>query len=654
MRITSPLSSLSRRKRNSNLEEINSILDLFPVAALYVDGENQRIVLANTRASELSAYTREELVNLSLEELFIHLDLTPVLQGNQHEQNPSHQTLVKRNSSLVEVLAYIQKVSTPENWLLISLQPASDFHNRQAEGQRFKLLLEELRSLTTATQTEELYSALELVFETGYGLIAAPSMAIYLADSQKLKLNCIAARSDLFPEQLPSKDLIQLHNPQVWEPGVRPQSTLHSLARANGLAYLASAPIGDPNASIGLFVAADHHSPPSEDILPIIQILASVLQNIIQYFYQIDHLKSELDTQLRFRRFTETAQSVIQDVLIVSTADFRVVTINRSAELALGYNEQEAKSMPLKDILVGPETLQTALEMAQEGIPTLNQDKIRLYRRSGEAFLARVSTLPVRYRDQVEGLIILIQDLTEQENAKTHAEQLKQQALLGTVTAIFAHEVRNPINSISTGLQLMAYNLQPDDPQQELITRMQQDCVRLEEMMKSVLAFSRSTEYELEPVDLGLLVSRMLDRMRPRMSAVNVTHRVNVEHNAPLVLGNPRALEQVFNNLFSNAIQAMEEKGGMLAVKVQLSKNTGKRKHAQVIVADSGPGIPKEIQDKIFNPFFTTKSTGTGLGLAISQRIVTAHKGIIQLSSFPGGTVFTVKIPAMQQELDGP
>lgn len=307
--------------------------------------------------------------------------------------------------------------------------------------------------------------------------------------------------------------------------------------------------------------------------------------------------------------------------------------------------------MQLKDILIGPDSLQTALEMAKDGVPTLNQGNLRLYRRSGDAFLANVSTLPVIAAEQVEGIIIFIQDLTEQENVKAHAEQLEQQALLGTVTAIFAHEVRNPINSISTGLQLMAYNLQPNDPQQELITRMQQDCDWLEEMMKSVLAFSRSAEYELEPVDLGSLVSRILDRMRPRMTKAQVTHRVNVEHNAPLVMGNPRALEQVFTNLFNNAVQAMEEKGGLLAVKVQLAENTGKRKQAIVIVADNGPGIPKEIQDKIFAPFFTTKATGTGLGLAISQRIVTAHKGIILLNSFPGGTVFTVKIPAMQQEL---
>jgi two-component system, NtrC family, sensor histidine kinase AtoS len=308
--------------------------------------------------------------------------------------------------------------------------------------------------------------------------------------------------------------------------------------------------------------------------------------------------------------------------------------------------------LPIQDILIGKDNIQPALNMALEGVPTLNLEVLRLYRRSGEAFQARVNILPVKEKDLVEGVIILVRDLSDQEIAKSHAEQLEQHALLGTVTAIFAHEVRNPINNISTGLQLMAYNLQPGDPQLELITKLQQDCDRLEELMKSVLSFARATEYEMEPVDLGLLVSRLIDRLRPKIAAAGIDHRINASPETPLVMGNPRALEQVFNNLINNAIQAMEKAGGILAIKVQPSETTGKRQNALVIVADNGPGIPKENQDKIFTPFFTTKSSGTGLGLAITKRIVTAHKGTILLNSFPGGTVFTVQIPAIEKTQD--
>lgn len=652
MRIASPFSSISRLRRSANLEEVNSLLDLYPYAALYVDIHNQRILLANTRATELSTYTRSELTRMSLEELFHQLDWPSVLQDNRQDLTVTPLTLIKRNATTLEVLAHFQEVSPPGGLLLVSIEPSSDITQRKTEQQRQGHLLKELQSLSTATQMDNLDSALNLVIKTGYGLTSAPILAVYQANSQNLKLTRCAARGDDLPEQIPSKDLIHLQQPHVWEPGKRSHATLHSLARAGGFNYLATAPIGDPNATIGLLVAADKQTPAGDDILNMLQILAAMAHSVFQHFYQVDNLRDDLDQQLRFRRFAETAQNTIQDILLVLTTDFRVVKLNRSAEIALGYRDDEAQKMPVQDILIGSENLITALKMAQGGIPTLNQDNIRLYRRSGEAFLARVSILPVKNKDHVEGVIIRIQDLSEQVDAQAHTEQLEQQAILGEVTAIFAHEVRNPINSISTGLQLMAYNLKPNDPQLELISRLQQDCDRLENMMKSVLAFSRTTEYEMEPIDLGILVSRLLDRMRPRLVSASVQYHVKVDHDAPLVMGNPRALEQIFNNLFNNALQAMEETGGILAVKVQPTENTGKRQSAQVIVADNGPGIPKDILDKIFDPFFTTKATGTGLGLAITKRIVTAHKGLIQVDSFPGGTVFNVKIPALQHALD--
>jgi len=371
---------------------------------------------------------------------------------------------------------------------------------------------------------------------------------------------------------------------------------------------------------------------------------------VIQHHAKVANLSTELEDQRQFRRFVAIAQDAVQDSLIALTSDYKVILLNRAAEASLGYSNAEAQGLPVADILIGTDNLMPALRIAQDGIPTINQDQIRLYRRSGEAFLARVSTLPVVDGETVEGMIVMIQDLSEQEIAKSQAEQLQQHALLGTVIAIFAHEVRNPLNSISAGLQLMDYKLPPDDPKRETIALMQADCSRVESLMKNVLTYARSTEIDMEPVDLGLLVGTLLDRMRAKITAANITHHMKADPNTPLVMGNPRALEQVFTNLINNAIEAMEQNGGVLGVKVQPAETTGKRQYATVMVADNGPGIPKEIQENLFKPFFTTKSSGTGLGLAITQRILTAHKGLIQLNSFPGGTVFTVQIPAIQPD----
>jgi signal transduction histidine kinase len=197
----------------------------------------------------------------------------------------------------------------------------------------------------------------------------------------------------------------------------------------------------------------------------------------------------------------------------------------------------------------------------------------------------------------------------------------------------------------------MTMNLKPEDPNQESITRMQQDCDRLEELIKSVLAFAKPTEYEMESLDLPLLLRRLLDRLRPRMAERHVQCDLRVEPECPLVEGNIRALEQVFSNLINNALQAMSEMGnGSLALKVQPVHIEEGVESLEVSIADTGPGIPKEFQERIFQPFYTTKRDGTGLGLPLSQRIITAHKGNIQFSSFPGGTIFTVRLPVAKTE----
>ena len=652
MKISSPFAPLARLKRNPHLEEINSLLDFLPQAALLVDRSTRQVILANFKAAELSSFTRNELSRMHLNQLFENLDWQDIQSEDAQKGDSISLTLVRRNNPNLEVHAHIRELSGNNPWLLVSLEPLSNIQQRQAERHNQEILLENIRNLSNATQKEDLLSGLESLLEIGQKLLGAPILAVYQAEGKQLELKRCAYIGSPLPERLPSQDLIHLHAPQVWAPGKRTHASIHSFARAESLTYLASVPIGDPNAIIGLLVAADNEAPPGELMLATLQILASEAGSVFQHFYQYHNLQEELERTQRFRRFAEIVQGAIEDTLIVLSKDLKVVRLNQAAETALGYSDGEASNLPIQDILIGKDNIQPALNMALEGVPTLNLEILRLYRRSGEAFQARVNILPVKDKDLVEGVIILVRDLSDQEIAKSHAEQLEQHALLGTVTAIFAHEVRNPINNISTGLQLMAYNLQPGDPQLELITKLQQDCDRLEELMKSVLSFARATEYEMEPVDLGLLVSRLIDRLRPKIAAAGIDHRINASPETPLVMGNPRALEQVFTNLINNAIQAMEKAGGILAIKVQPSETTGKRQHALVIVADNGPGIPKENQDKIFTPFFTTKSSGTGLGLAITKRIVTAHKGIILLNSFPGGTVFTVQIPAIEEPQD--
>jgi signal transduction histidine kinase len=135
------------------------------------------------------------------------------------------------------------------------------------------------------------------------------------------------------------------------------------------------------------------------------------------------------------------------------------------------------------------------------------------------------------------------------------------------------------------------------------------------------------------------------------MKHTSVTHVLKVEEDLPLVPGDDRALGQVFNNLISNAVRAMEDTGGgVLSVRLKPIQKASGEPGVQIDVLDTGPGIPPDVQDRVFEPFFTTKPDGTGLGLSITKQIITMHEGTITLEPLPEGTSFQIILPGMIQE----
>jgi signal transduction histidine kinase len=135
---------------------------------------------------------------------------------------------------------------------------------------------------------------------------------------------------------------------------------------------------------------------------------------------------------------------------------------------------------------------------------------------------------------------------------------------------------------------------------------------------------------------------------------LNIPYQIHIEKGSFVIDGDPHALDQVFNNLYNNAIQAMTENNAnrenALAIRVRSIIEGGRRAEVEISISDTGPGIPAEIQERIFEPFFTTREGGTGIGLAVVKRIVTAHKGSIRVDSTPSGTVFHIRIPATREK----
>ncbi|MBI9035957.1 MAG: hypothetical protein JEZ03_15965, partial [Bacteroidales bacterium] len=199
--------------------------------------------------------------------------------------------------------------------------------------------------------------------------------------------------------------------------------------------------------------------------------------------------------------------------------------------------------------------------------------------------------------------------------------------------------------NIKAGLQLMNTKFSNQSENKTVVGKLLEDCDRLSDLMDSVLAFSRPIDPRLKAINLAILLQKILDRWRTRMKRVNVEGQLLVEADLPMISGDLRSIERVFANLISNAVDAMSENGGTLVIRASVNESLSSKSQIEVTVADNGPGIPEEIKNKIFEPFVTNKEHGTGLGLAITQRMITAHKGSIEVESFPGGTIFTVYLP---------
>jgi two-component system sensor histidine kinase AtoS len=639
------------RNRQPSLAEIESLLDYIPQASLLLDLEKRRIVLANALATELTAFTRAELIAYDIDELlpFLSNHIQDIYSSSSAESYID--TIATRQGQTVEVRVQVSALDQEGSWGLLTCEPASLRDQVAAEKKRRTDRLSDLYSLVKSNQESNTERALQLALEAGHLLTGADTLAVYLVppDRPGLELQLVQDSQDFsLPEFIDPDEVEDYLQPATWEPGERASNSLYRTARVAKMGYLQTYPMGEGGSFSGLLVlsAVEGGIPPEN--LEILKMLSATVIAILQNNARIERLAGKQEKLLKDIRLADMIEENMQDGIIWLSPDLSILQLNPTAETLLGYAAREIQGQPVNNVLIVPSNLFPALQAAQQGVSTPNLGEVHLHRRNGVAFLAHISTLPVMDGENVEGVLVLIRDLSAHEESEIRNQQLEQRALLGEVTAIFAHEVRNPINNISTGLQLMAVNLPDDDPNQEVIGRLLDDCNRLTHLMQSVLTFSRPPENKFKQVDLARLIPTILERWRPRLARLEVKHEFKSSVEDAIIQGDTRALEQVFSNLIGNAVEAMKVTGGNLTIHVRPSHEDGGRQHVEVNVIDDGPGIPQDIIDRIFEPFVTTNRNGTGLGLSIAKRIVSAHKGTITVSSVPGGTAFQVIFPLIK------
>jgi signal transduction histidine kinase len=233
------------------------------------------------------------------------------------------------------------------------------------------------------------------------------------------------------------------------------------------------------------------------------------------------------------------------------------------------------------------------------------------------------------------------------EQAQEEARRSERLAALGQLTAGLAHEIRNPLAVIKGSAETLTRRLQSADPlTTELAGYISSEVNRLNTVVTRFLHFARPLKLEKRPTQIPPILERALKVAGERWPEAKVEVTQQYSENLPEMIVDPDLCEQAFVNLVLNAYEAMTESGGRLTVRVAAANSDGRR-GVEVGIEDTGPGIPPELHQQVFNPFFTTKKEGVGLGLSLVSKIVDDHRGWIKVSSEPGkGACFRVFLPA--------
>ncbi len=333
--------------------------------------------------------------------------------------------------------------------------------------------------------------------------------------------------------------------------------------------------------------------------------------------------------------------STMPEGIVVCGPDSRVSFINAIAERMLDVRESKSKGKKAADLL--PSDLWDLHKLLGKGHPVVEKE-LELQQVDGQMMPATAAITEIRTEDGgYVGLLILLRDLSQIRQLQEEVRKKDKMAAIGRLAAGVAHEVRNPLSSIKGYATYFGSLFPAESENRKAAQVMTAEVDRLNRVISELLEMTRPADIKLSETKIADLLESSLRLVKQEADAANVRIVTEIDHALESVQVDPDRLTQALINLYVNAIQAMPQ-GGTLDVGARKIQDT-----LILSIKDTGSGLPEDAQKKIFDPYFTTKTTGTGLGLAIVQKIVEAHGGSIEIEhTGPGGTHFVLRIPLIQ------
>jgi two-component system NtrC family sensor kinase len=382
----------------------------------------------------------------------------------------------------------------------------------------------------------------------------------------------------------------------------------------------------------------------SED-MELLETLGGYLGIAIQNGQLYASLQQKAAEYERLKDFNENIVESINVGVMALDMEDRIESWNAQMEVMYALPRWQTLTQPLKAIF--PTEFVEEFDRMRREPGIRNLYKFRLKTPAGEIRSVNVALAPLVTRKfEVIGRLIIMDDITERIDLETQLSQADKLSSIGLLAAGVAHEVNTPLAVISSYTQMLAKQLQGDPQKSGLLEKITRQTFRASEIVNNLLNFSRTSGSEVRDVDVNKVIADTLALLDHQFKVAKVQVENELAPQLPPIQGNPGRLQQVFLNLFLNAKDAMPG-GGRLRIA------TANGESVSVSVSDTGSGIAPEHIQRIYDPFFTTKTSpregqarGTGLGLSVTYGIIQEHAGKIRVESHPGtGTTFTLDFP---------
>ncbi|HUA98313.1 MAG TPA: ATP-binding protein [Terracidiphilus sp.] len=442
----------------------------------------------------------------------------------------------------------------------------------------------------------------------------------------------------------------------------QPEHTQNSAAAQNGTALKNGAfPSNDSSLAngasitrtiavigLGRTIGGDFLS--SEDV-ELLASLASYIGIALQNASLYARLEQKIGEFERLKEFNENIVESINVGIFALDLDGRIESWNAQMEAMYALSRAEVLGRELRSVF--PADFVDAIDSFHSEPGVHHLYKFRLTSRAGEQRTANVAVAPLLSRDFVSvGRIVLVDDITDRVTLEAQLSQADKLSSIGLLAAGVAHEINTPLAVISSYAQMLAKQLRGDPRLSPVLDKITQQSFRAAEIANGLLNFSRTSTTEFRDTDLNQVIRDTLSLLEHQFKTAQILVDLDLTEELPPIHGNPGKLQQVFLNLMLNAKDAMPG-GGHLRIATHVNG------HVEALVADSGNGIAPEHLKRIYDPFFTTKTTpkpgdrrGTGLGLSVSYGIIQEHAGKIHVESAIGaGTTFHLEFPLLRNSV---